>query len=289
LRRYYDRWGRITSQHEHWSSPEFYNQIEKRLEKEKSAEKKEKELDERKERLRNKLLEEKRQFELELKQPRRPISSRSNVSNNVLESVRQTLANAEESRSRADLESKLYSRWRLGLDHEKILKESKNSHHAIAKLSWLDRQIENQMQNEKQKQETHKIELELEQEKRKHEAYVQSRQEMRQIEINQLKSLQENNIHEHKLRERELNDCKLTQNVMRKKLNEIQKEIENINSTNVKRRDQALALHNFRKIKMLMRERSDAIKRNLVQDMNLLNRISNDQEFDNDEEIKYLR
>lgn len=208
---------------------------------------------------------------------------------NILETVRQTLANAEETRSRADLESKLYSRWRLGLDHEKILKDSKNTHQAVAKLSWLDRQIENQMLNEKQRQETHKMELELEHEKRKHEAHVQTVQEMKNAEINQLKALQETNIHEHKLRERELHDCKMIENTLRKKLCEVQKEIDGINSTNVKRRDRIMALHNFRKIKMLMRERSEAVKRDLVQDMNLLDRISFDRDFDNDEEIKYLR
>lgn len=143
--------------------------------------------------------------------------------------------------------------------------------------------------SEKQKQETQKIELELEHEKRKHESYVQSCQEMRHVEIEQLKTMQENNIHEHKLRERELHDCKMMESTLSKKLGEVQKEIENINSTNVKRRDRVQALHNFRKMKMLMRERSDAIKRDLVQDMNLLDRISFDKEFDNDEEIKYLR
>jgi trichoplein keratin filament-binding protein len=207
----------------------------------------------------------------------------------VLETVRQTLFNAEECRERADLESKLYSRWRLGLDHEKILKDSKNTHHAVAKLSWLDRQIENQMHNEQQKQETQKLELELEHEKRKHEAYVQSCQQLRDSEINQVRSLHENNICELKLRERELHDAKMTENVLRKKLGEVQKELEGITSTNNKRRDRIQALHNFRRIKMLMKERSDAIKRDIAQDLNLLDRISFDKDFDNDEEIKYLK
>ena len=206
-----------------------------------------------------------------------------------MESVRKTLSTADECRSRADLESKLYSRWRLGLDQEKILKDSKSTHQAVAKLSWLDRQIENQMLNEKQKQESQKIELELEQEKRKHEAFVQNCQELKNAEISELKSLQENNVHEHKLRERELHDHKMMENTLRKKLGEVQKEIDNINSTNSKRRDRVMALHNFRRIKMLMKERSNAIKRDLLHDMNLLDRISFDKEFDNDEEIKYLK
>lgn len=38
-----------------------------------------------------------------------------------------------------------------------------------------------------------------------------------------------------------------------------------------------------------MRERSDAVRRDLQQDLNLLDRISFDRDFDNNEEIEYLR
>lgn len=207
----------------------------------------------------------------------------------MLESVRQTLSNAEECKKRADLESTLYSRWRLGMDQEKILKESKNNHQAMAKLSWLDRQLENQLQNERQRQENNILELKLEEEKRKHEAYVQNCSQMRDSEIAQLKTFQENHIHELKFRDREAHDLKLMESTLRKKLLEIQKEIEGISSINHKRRDRAQALHNFRKIKMMMRERSDAVRRDLQQDMNLLDRISFDRDFDNNEEINYLR
>lgn len=175
------------------------------------------------------------------------------------------------------------------MDQEKILKESKNNHQAMAKLSWLDRQLENQLQNERQRQENNILELKLEEEKRKHEAYVQNCSQMRDSEISQLKTFQENHIHELKFRDREAHDLKLTESTLRKKLLEIQKEIEGISAINHKRRDRAQALHNFRKIKMMMRERSDAVRRDLQQDMNLLDRISFDREFDNNEEINYLR
>jgi trichoplein keratin filament-binding protein len=187
------------------------------------------------------------------------------------------------------MESTLYSRWRLGLDQEKILKESKNTHQAMAKLSWLDRQLENQLQNEKQKQENNVLELKLQEEKRKHEAYVTSCSELRNVEINQVKTLQEGHIHELKMRDREAHDLKLMESTLRKKLGEIQKEVSSICAINNKRRDRVQALHNYRKIKMMMRERSDAVKRDLQQDLNLLDRISFDPDFDNNEEINYLR
>lgn len=159
----------------------------------------------------------------------------------------------------------------------------------MAKLSWLDRQLENQLQNEKQKQENSVLELQLEGEKRKHEAYVQSCSQFRDSEINQLKTLQEGHIQELKQRDREAHDLKLTESTLRKKLGEIQKEVDNISSINNKRRDRVQALHNYRKIKMMMRERSDAVRRDLQQDLNLLDRISFDSAFENNEEINYLR
>lgn len=175
------------------------------------------------------------------------------------------------------------------MDHEKILKDSKNTHQALAKLSWIDRQIENQMVNEQQKQETQKLELELEKEKRKHEIYLQNCQQMRDSEISKIKEIHGNAITELKLREQELHECKLSESVLRKKLAEVIKEKEAIQSINVKRRDRIQAMHNFRRIKMLMRERSEAIKRDLQHDISLLERISFDRDFDNDEEIRYLR
>lgn len=175
------------------------------------------------------------------------------------------------------------------MDQEKILKESKNNHQAMAKLSWLDRQLENQLQNERQRQENNTLELKLEEEKRKHEAYIQNCSQLRDSEIGQLKTIQESHIQELKQRDREAHDCKLIESTLRKKLNEILKEIENISSINHKRRDRVQALHNYRKIKMIMRERSEAVRRDLQQDLNLLDRISFDPDFDNNEEINYLR
>jgi trichoplein keratin filament-binding protein len=145
------------------------------------------------------------------------------------------------------------------------------------------------MHNEQQKQESQRLELELEQEKRKHEAHVERAEQLRDSEINQVKSLSENNLIELKLRERELHESKMMENVLRKRLCEARKELEDLASNNSKRRDRIQALHNFRRVKMLMRERSDAIKRDIAQDLTLLDRISFDKDIDNDEEIRYLR
>lgn len=208
---------------------------------------------------------------------------------NILESVRQTLSNADEGRKRADLESTLYSRWRLGMDQERILRESKTNHQAMAKLSWLDRQLENQLENERQKKENNILELKLHEEKRKHENYLTSCNKQRENELSQVKSMQEDHVHELKLHDREIHDLKLTENTLRKKLDEIKKEMTNMTATAEKRRDRMQALHNYRKIKMMLRERSEAVRRHLQQDLNLLDRLSFDTDFDNNEEINFLK
>ena len=219
--------------------------------------------------------------------------------NNILESLRQTLSNtADEYKKRNDLESTLYTsrhfapqRNILQKDHEKIMRESKTTHQAMAKLSWLDRQLENQLQNEQQRHENNLLELKLEEEKRKHETYVQNCSQLRDSEITQLKSLQERHLEELKLRDRDSQEGKVMEGTLRKKLQELQKEIENLSLINRRRQDRVLALHNYRKIKMIMRERSEAVRRDLQQDLNLLDRISFDADFDkvNNEEISYLR
>ncbi|CRL01534.1 CLUMA_CG014422, isoform A [Clunio marinus] len=287
VQKYYDQWGRITARHEHWSTPSYYQEAGEKMRKRLEEEEKQKKLIERQERLKVLLAKEASQFDNEMQNNKRPRSRQMSI--DMLESVRQTLSNAEQCRKRTDLESKLYSRWRLGMDQENILKESKSNHQAMAKLSWLDRQLENQMLNERQRQENNALELKLQEEQRKHEAFIQNCSQQRESEINQIKTLQENHIQELKLRDRESHDIKLLESTLRKKLGEIQKEIENINSVNNKRRDRVHALHNYRKVKMIMRERSEAIRRDLQQDLNLLDRISFDNDFDNNEEINYLR
>lgn len=135
------------------------------------------------------------------------------------------------------------------MDQEKILRESKNNHQACAKLGWLDRQLENQLQTEQKRQENNVLELKLEQEKRKHEAFLQNCSQMRESEINQLKSFQETHITELTHRDRDLYELKLTENTLLKKSVEIQKEIDEIASLNKKRMNRMHALNNYRKVR----------------------------------------
>lgn len=55
VQKYYDQWGRITSRHEHWSTPEYYQEAEAKLQKRLELEEKQKTLSGRQERLKTQL------------------------------------------------------------------------------------------------------------------------------------------------------------------------------------------------------------------------------------------
>lgn len=175
------------------------------------------------------------------------------------------------------------------MDRDKILLESKTDNHAMAKLSWLDRQVEMQMLKEREKKENNVLELKLQEEQRRHEDYMTNRANIRDSEIKELRQLQEMNVQELKNRERESHDIKVRESVLRKKLAELKKEIDVIGVNGCRRRDRVQAIHNSRRIKFMLRERSEAIKRDLKQDICLLDRISFDSDFEHNDEIHYLK
>jgi hypothetical protein len=67
VQKYYDQWGRITSRHEHWSTPEYYHEAEEKMRKRMELEEKQKMLSERQERLKAQLLAETVQLDKEMR------------------------------------------------------------------------------------------------------------------------------------------------------------------------------------------------------------------------------
>ena len=64
---YYARFARITSRHEHWSAPEYYQEAEEKLRKQIEAEKFRKELTARQEKLKVQLAKEAKQMDDEMR------------------------------------------------------------------------------------------------------------------------------------------------------------------------------------------------------------------------------
>lgn len=187
-----------------------------------------------------------------------------------------------------DLEASLYTKWRMGYDRDAVILDSKNTHQAMAKLNWLDRQVEMTLQSEKERKENQEREIRLQEEARKHEEVLLEKSRMREQQIKELRSHQELHMKELKAREQEVNELKMYELRLRTKKEEFEKEAEQLYIYNDRRRDRIVAMHNLRRIKMLLRERSEAVRNDLKHDLQLLQRIAIDNPESNDG-INYLR
>lgn len=194
----------------------------------------------------------------------------------------------EEKRRQADLEAKLYGRWRGHEDIDKVLMNSRTDNHAMAKLSWLDKQVEIRMRQEDEEKKREERQLKLQESTRKHEEFITNCKKMRETEMEELRSIQECNLNEYKTRESESQDLKSQETTLRHKKEEIVNLIDEIRKNTTQRCSRSVRFHNTRRIKMLLRERSDAIRQDLKHDLTLLDKINNNHCYD-DESIKYLR
>lgn len=286
VERYYDQWSRITSRFDSWNSPQFYRQAEEAQKAREEAEKREAAATERRERERARLQQEKDDFQRELKEKNRP--KPKPIPTELLEGVRSRLNDVEEAKRRMDLEASLYTKWRMGYDRDAVILDSKNTHQAMAKLNWLDRQVEMTLQSEKERKENQEREIRLQEEARKHEEVLLEKNRMREQQIKELRSHQELHMKELKAREQEVNELKMYEQRLRTKKEEFEKEVDQLYVYNDRRRDRIVAMHNLRRIKMLLRERSEAVRNDLKHDLQLLQRIAIDNPESN-EGINYLR
>lgn len=254
------------------------------MQKEKDHLLKQEKLEQRRERLKVLLELEKSQHDMEVQEKTRP---RSRIhSADILEQIKRSKTETEDLKRRQELERNLYQRIRLG-DRDQILLDSKTEHQAIAKLNWLDRQVEMELQNDEQRKNQHAREIRLQEEARKHEEFITKCNQMRKAEIEELRSIQETNVQELKERENENHDIKLQENRLRKRKSEIEEELEKLRLNITQRRDRIMALHNLRRIKMLLRERSEQVRRDLKQDMLVLEKIG--MEWADPQAVRYLR
>lgn len=286
VERYYDQWSRITSRFDSWNSPQFYRQAEEAARQREEAEKREAAINERREKLRVQLQQEKDDFQREIKEKNRP--KPKPIPTELLEGVRSRLNDVEEAKRRVDLEARLYTKWRMGYDRDAVILDSKNSNQAMAKLNWLDRQVELQLQNEKERKENQEREIRLHEEARRHEELLLEKSKLREQQIKELRVHQEVHVKELKAREQEMNELKMYEMRLRTKKEEFEKELEQLRVYNDRRRDRIVAMHNLRRIKMLLRERSEAVRNDLKHDLQLLKRIAIDNPESN-ESIDYLR
>ncbi|XP_062126994.1 trichoplein keratin filament-binding protein [Drosophila sulfurigaster albostrigata] len=273
VNRYYGHWGQVTSRFENWTNKEYYDNADKRMQHKKNQQQKDQELAERRSKLRKLLDSDTEAFELELGGRRGQRHASGDLK--TLERINQSLKEQEQLKRKLEMEAKLYGRWRHGVDDEKLLYKSKSDNEVLAKLNWLDKQIEQQQQREQQEALSAERQLQLQQEINRTEQAQKERQLIREQEIKDIRALQETHVSELKQRQEQADKLKEEEQHFRLFLTELEKEkqlLEESTAMMLHRPDVSQA-YNLKKIKIFIRNRSDAVRKQITLCINLLERM----------------
>lgn len=266
--------GNPSLRYEQWTGPEYYKNAEEHLRCSQKKKKKDENLKLRRLKLQELLQTEKDIYNHEITEANRP----KRVSTNVLNGIVKNLNNLENEKMRTDLEAKLYNRMRYenSPERQSIIWTAKSKNQAIAKLNWLDRQVEIQLEMEKKRKESEDRQLRIQEEMRKHEEIVKECRQLRESQFKEIRSIQESNVEELKLRELETNKLRAKETYLRSRLEEMTKELESLEINSISRHTGAQQICNIRRIQMLFRKRSEEIQRNITEDIKILKNITND-------------
>ncbi|XP_017062141.1 trichoplein keratin filament-binding protein [Drosophila ficusphila] len=272
---YYSHWGKVTSRFDNWTNEKYYEKAGQQIQSRREKEEKEAALNDRRNRLRQLLTTESEAYDNELERRRRPREP-GGGDLQMLGRVNQSLKEQEQLRRKLEMEAKLYGRWRHGVDDEKLLYQSKSDNEVLAKLNWLDRQIENQQQKEEQQALAAERQLLLQQEISRTEQAQKERQQIREQQLRELRALQESHMSELRLRQQEAEKLKEEEQHFQLFLGELDKERELLEESSalvLKRVDSGHAF-NLKKIKVFIRQRSEASRKQISLCINMLQRMA---------------
>uniref|UniRef100_A0A1I8NWM0 Trichoplein keratin filament-binding protein n=1 Tax=Stomoxys calcitrans TaxID=35570 RepID=A0A1I8NWM0_STOCA len=274
VNKYFDHWGKVTSRFENWTTPEYYKQAEEKLQRSKQEKEKQKQLSERKEKLALLFDQEKEQYDMELREKQRSRKTRA-LSTSTLEKINVNLKEQQAIRRKLELEAKLYGKWRHGVDDANLIFESKNDHEVIAKLSWLDKQVENQLEKEKDEIEAKERDLRLQAEQNRAEELHKQRQQIREKEIREIRALQEMHMEQLQERQKESETLKESEHKLRENIEELEKEIELLDESYAVMQQKADfgGAYNLTKIKVFMRKRSEVFRNQIKLCISILERM----------------
>ncbi len=131
-----------------------------------------------------------------------------------------------------------------------------------------------QLERDQGRRETEVRQLRLQEEARKHEECLMQRKSKRDEEINDLKSFQNKHISELKDRQKESDNLRSNELKLIQRKEDVASEFQKLNSNARQRKDRISCPYNVRRIKMILRQRSDSIRQDLKDDIDMLNRIS---------------
>ncbi|XP_073841562.1 uncharacterized protein [Musca autumnalis] len=275
VNKYYDHWGKVTSRFENWTTPEYYKQAEEKLQRTKDEKEKQKQLEERRRKLAELLENEREQYNLEINERQRSRKVRS-VSTTTLEKINHNLKEQQAIRRKLELEAKLYGKWRHGVDDANLIFESKSDHEVIAKLNWLDKQVENQLEREKEEIENRERSLRLQAEQNRAEELHKQRQEIRQREIEEIRGLQESHMEQLQEHQRESEALKEKEQKIRENIAELEKELELLDESYAVLQQPSSfgGAYNLTKIKVFMRKRSEVYRNHIKLCISILERTA---------------
>lgn len=275
------------SRYNNWTAPEYYEQATSNFQKELAEKEKREQLQARRDKLKQLLSAEQEMFNFEIEDKKNLKSKK--VSCDVLRGIDQNIKDMQSENRRQELESQLYKRWRIGTgspDRNKIILESKNDHQTMAKLNWMDKKIEQHVQREQEKKESEIRQIKIQEGARQHEEYLTQCKIIRDSEIKELKSLQENNVSELKSREKECNYLRFEEDDLCKKKEELEEKLKILESNLRNRKNRIVKMFNVTRVKTMLRQRSDEIRTDLQEDINILIKLS--YSFDGDSKINKL-
>ncbi|EDW16015.1 trichohyalin [Drosophila mojavensis] len=274
VNRYYDHWGKVTSRFENWTNQAYYDKADKKLQERKNQQQKEQELNERRAKLRQLLEQDNDMYDQELGRKRRPRQPTADLQ--TLERVNQSIKEQEQLKRKLEMEAKLYGRWRHGVDDEKLLFQSKSNNEVLAKLNWLDKQIEQQQHREEREALIAQQKLLLQQEISRTEQEQKERQLIREQEIKEIRALQESHVSELKERQEQAEKLKQEEQHLRLFMTELEKEknlLEESTALMLRQSDVNQA-YNLNKIKLFIRNRNEAFRKQISLCVNMLERMA---------------
>ncbi|KAH8385332.1 hypothetical protein KR093_002000 [Drosophila rubida] len=275
VNRYYGHWGQVTSRFENWTNQEYYENAGKKLQHKKNQQQKDQELEQRRTQLRQLLDRDSETYKNELGGRRGQQRGHAAGDLQTLERLNQSLKEQEQLKRKLEMEAKLYGRWRHGVDDEQLLYKSKSDNEVLAKLNWLDKQIAQQQQREQQEALAAERQLQLQQEISRTEQAQKERQLIREQQIRDIRALQETHVAELKQRQQQADKLKEEEQHFRLFLTELEKEkqlLEESTALMLRRPDVSQA-YNLKKLKLFMRNRSDAVRKQITLCANLLERM----------------
>lgn len=276
--KYFDHWQRNNSKYEAWTSPRYYEENNKLINKTKHKRDRETLLEQRREKLKKLFEEERSTYEIELMLQKnkafteKPVRTKlDEIPTDVLKDVNIELKLKEEDRRRHEAELKLYHQWRR---NNPIVRQYESKYKCKdLKLSWLDQQIEKRMQKEKEEEENKKIlqihEEQRQQKKREEENFDRYVQEKSQ----QLQTYLKHQMEELKRKQDDHEELKRIENEeLKRKI--LLGEIEEKQKSEEKRRAaRECALYNIQQHKLKLKQKALDIQENLKQETLLLTRL----------------